>query len=365
MAQPLATAWAIQPQARPAFTVVKQEPVSFGYDLFERFIDYVDRKPATVKGYVSCLRQFWVWLQAEGIDNPKREHIKAYRDYLAASGLKASTQAQYLRAVRQFFSFLACEGLWPDVAKNIHGAKVSREHKRDDMPLEGMRALPASIDRTTEQGKRLYAMVMLCVYGGARTIELHRANVGDVTKKAGKTYINLWRKGHDEADCEEPLYHLAADAIWDYLDARTEPVTAKSPLFTSTSNRTGRDASGKPTKRIAVTTISTMIKGAMKEAGYDDPRLTPHSLRHGFISRGHDAGLEVYDLQVIADHQQPSTTECYIHESNKREIKARSIEVIGDYISGGKAADQPASVDDRIKLLEAEIERLKAERAGK
>lgn len=355
-------AYAIQPTARPVITVMSHGEHAFSVDLFARFIDYIDRKDSTVKGYVSCIRQFAKWLQANGIEQPKREHIKAYRDHLAASDLKASTQAQYLRAVRQFFGWTAAEGIYPNVADNIHGAKVSREHKRDNMTREGMAELAASIDRTTEQGKRLYAMVMLCEGAGARTIELHRANVGDLTKKAGRTYIRLWRKGHDEADCEKPLPEITAAAIWDYLDARTEPVTPKSPLFTSTSNNAGKDAKGKPTKRIAVTTISTMIKGAMRAAGYDDERLTPHSLRHGFITSGHEAGLPVYDLQLLADHQNPATTEVYIHESNRQGIETRAVDLIADYIFNGtkatpilpelRAAIEAMSLDEQRQLLE-------------
>lgn len=39
-------------------------------ELFQKFIVYTDREPTTVKGYVTCLRQFLKWLHDEGITHP-------------------------------------------------------------------------------------------------------------------------------------------------------------------------------------------------------------------------------------------------------------------------------------------------------
>ena len=54
--------------------------------------------------------------------------------------------------------------------------------------------------RSTEQGKRLYAMYLLAVNAGLRTIEISRANIKDLETKGGKTWLYIWGKGHSEAD---------------------------------------------------------------------------------------------------------------------------------------------------------------------
>ena len=98
---------------------------SFSSDLFSRFIDYTDRKDSTIKGYLTCIRQFMKWLNENQISQPQREDIKAYRTYLANSGLATGTQQQYLRAVKHFFKWTAAEGFYPNVADNI---QIGRAH---------------------------------------------------------------------------------------------------------------------------------------------------------------------------------------------------------------------------------------------
>lgn len=356
-------AYAIEQPAKPFISVVHNAPV-FSPDLFARFIDYTDRKPTTVKGYVSCIRQFAKWLQAEGIEQPGREHVKLYRDHLATSGLKAGTQRQYLRAVKHFFKWTAAEGIYPNVADNVHGAKVDNtKHKRDEVPLEAITTLAESIDRETERGKRLYAMFMLCANNGTRCVELHRANVGDLKTISGQVWLYLWGKGHDEPDAKVYLFPEVARAITDYLDARTEPVTPKSPLFTTTGNRTGKDKNGNPTRRISTNSISSELKSLLKANGYDSDRLTAHSLRHSSCTTAHKAKLGLYNTQKLMRHQEPSTTEGYIHETDSDAIEIIGRTAIYNYLFNGieatpilpelQAAIEAMSLDEQRDLLEA------------
>ena len=50
-----------------------------------------------------------------------------------------------------------------------------------------MPAIAATIDRTTEQGKRLYAIYLLCITCALRTVEITRANVEDMKTVGGRT----------------------------------------------------------------------------------------------------------------------------------------------------------------------------------
>ena len=43
---------------------------AFSADLFRRFIEYTDREPTTMKGYITCLRQFVKWMKDTGTTNP-------------------------------------------------------------------------------------------------------------------------------------------------------------------------------------------------------------------------------------------------------------------------------------------------------
>ena len=332
--------------ARP-FTVIQggQVPAvpAFSTSLFDRFVDYTDRKETTTKGYLTCIRQFVKWLNDNGIRQPQREHIKAYRDYLDASDLKAGTQAQYLRAVKHFFKWTAAEGLYPNIADNVHGAKIRHDvHKKDALQREDVARIADTIDRTDEAGKRLYAMYLLCVICGLRTIEIHRADVGDLKTVGGTAYLYLQGKGHDDKDAPVLLIKEVYEAVQDYLQSRSEKPTPKSPLFTSTSNR---NKGG----RIATTTISTTLKDMLIKAGYDSDRLTAHSLRHTSGTGAHKAGIDLYGVQHLMRHCDPATSEIYIHDDDHKAAEEKGRTGIYNYYFRG------AEFTPVIPELEAEL----------
>lgn len=329
MASNLAYAYPIEPTGLTLVQGTVPVP-TFDKALLDRFIDYTDRKPTTIKGYITCVKQFYKWMHANGIETPTREIIKAYRDYLTTTDLKAGTQAQYLRAVRHFCAWIASETGCPNIAENIHGAKVRHDiHKRDTVPAEAVSEIAATIDTATEDGKRALAMYLLCVVNGTRCIELSRLNCEDIKKMGGITYIYLYGKGHDEADQRQVLIEPVERAITDYLNSRTEPVKAKSPLFTSTSNR---NKGG----RISEKAISTMLKRVLQGAGYDSDRLTAHSLRHACGTGAHKAGIDLYGVQHLMRHVDPATSEIYIHDDDDTAAELTGRAAIYDYYFSGK-----------------------------
>lgn len=307
--------------------------VIFDFDLFEQFIHYLaDRKDTTMRSYKSCLFKFKDWLMFNEIWQPERDDIIAYKNYLTFSGLAADTQSQYLRAVKQFFKWTAWQDLYPNVADGIRGAKIRHDvHKKDALQREDVARIAATIDRSDEQGRRLYAMYLLCVICGLRTIEINRANVGDIKIVGGTTFLYLQGKGHDDKDAPVLLIPEVKEAIDDYLSDRKEKVTPKSPLFTSTSNRPGHDKEGNVTKRIAPTTISTMLKELLIKAGYDSDRLTAHSLRHTSGTGAHKAGIDLYGVQHLMRHCDPATSEIYIHDDNHKQAEEKGRQAIYDY----------------------------------
>lgn len=314
-------------------------------NLIESFIEYIDRKESTMRGYITCLRQYAKWLDANGIriDQTTREDVKAYRDHLASSGLATGTQAQYLRAVKQLYKWTAAEGLYPNIADNVHGAKIRHDvHKKDALERDDVAKIAATIDRSNEQGKRLYAIYLLCVVCGLRTIEIHRADVCDLKTVGGVTYLYLQGKGHDDKDAPVLLIKEVLDAVQDYLNSRAAKVAPKTPLFTSTSNR---NMGG----RIATTTISTMLKTLLVNAGYDSDRLTAHSLRHTSGTGAHKAGLDLYSVQHLMRHCDPATSEIYIHDDDHRAAEEKGRKGIYDYYFNGK------ELTPVLPELEAEI----------
>ena len=334
------------PAARPIYITAMQQQ-GFSKDLFGRFLDYTDRKDSTVKGYLTCIRQFMKWLDAYQITQPTREDIKAYRAHLESADLATGTQQQYLRAVKHFFKWTAAEGLYPNIADNIHGAKVRHDlHKKDALSREDVPKIAASIDTSDEQGKRLYAMYLLCITCGLRTVEINRANIEDIKTVGGVSYLYIQGKGKDDKDAPVELIPEVQEAIKAYLSSRSDKPTPKSPLFTSTSNRSKGG-------RIATTTISTMLKEMLVKAGYDSDRLTAHSLRHTSGTGAYKATGNLLLAQKHQRHADPSTTEIYIHAEERAERHTEQ-QVYNYFFRGDNENDQQQQAINLIASLNPE-----------
>ncbi len=311
-----------------------EQAQAISYSLFDEFIKYLDRTPATTRTYINNLKQFAKYLAANEITRPVRDDIISYRETLKAQGLKSGTIAVYLRSVKQFFEWTSAAGLYPNIAAGVRTPKTdNRTHKKDALTPAEVISIEQSIDaqaaakketaaaavkdtagrveRATEQGLRIRAIYALAVNAGLRTVEISRANVKDLETIGGQTYLYIWGKGHSEADQRKAIAPEVAAAIRDYLDSRSDHYTGSSPLFVSTGNRSGG-------KRIATTTISKMIKKAMQAAGYDSERITAHSLRHTAGTAVQEMNGNLHDTQIYMRHASPVTTEIYLHNETEK-----------------------------------------------
>ena len=275
------------------------------FNIFERFINYLDASPKTVETYKKALRQFFNYLGLHGIRQPQREDVLAFRDDLKASGLKPTTVQNYITATRIFFKWTEQEGLYPNIAEHVKGAKLDKNHKKDYLTSRQAKEVLAGVQTDSEEGLRNYAILSLMVTGGLRTIEVSRADVGDLRTVGENTVLYIQGKGREEKTEYIKISAPVEKAIRSYLKAR-ENVEEEQPLFTSTSNNSRG-------KRITTRTVSSIVKTALKNAGYDSARLTAHSLRHTAITLALLAGREITEVQQFARHANLNTTMIYNH----------------------------------------------------
>lgn len=294
---------------------------SFNGDLFDRWIAYIDAKPKTIETYTRAIRQFSYFLQANGISQPTRDHIIAYRDTLRADHKPTTVQA-YIMAVKLFFQWTEQEGLYPDIAKHIKGAKLDRDHKKDYLTPKQVSKLLASIDRNSLKGLRDYAIIALMVTSGLRTVEVMRANIEDMRTVADFTALFIQGKGHEEKNTYIKIVEPVEEALRAYLTTRgtTEPT---APLFASDSDRN----SG---KRMTTRSISRIVKDALRAAGFNSDRLTAHSLRHTTATLNLLNGGTVEETQQLLRHTNINTTLIYSHaleraKNNSEERVAKAI----------------------------------------
>lgn len=299
---------AITVSNRSAAEIAQRQTVTA--DLYSSFISFLDAKPKTVETYTRALKQFFSWMNDNGITQPGFEDIKAYREELAATHKPATTQ-MYIFVVRRFFEWTGSEGLYPNVAGKIKGAKLNREPKKDYLTSDQAKAVLQGINRETLQGKRNYAIVALMLTGGLRDIEASRANVEDLRAAGNNTVLYIQGKGRDERAEYVIIPEQTERAIREYLRERGK-ADPTEPLFISTSN----NSSG---QRLTTRSISSICKEAMVAAGYDSDRLTAHSLRHTAVTLALIAnGGNIQEAQQFARHANISTTQIYAHNLERQ-----------------------------------------------
>ena len=273
-------------------------------ELFTRWTSFIDAAPKTIETYNKAIRQFFKYLDAQAITRPDRADIVAYREYLKAQ-YKPTTVQGYLAAVKLFFQWTAQEGIYPNIAERVKGAKLDTEHKKDYLTSKQTAKLLAAIDRSTLKGKRDFAILSLMVTTGLRTISIIRANIGDIRNAGDDTALYYQGKGHEEKADYVKLAEPVEAAIRDYLAERaaTDPA---APLFSSIAHRnTG--------ERMNTRSISRIVKERLIDIGLDSERLTAHSLRHTAATLNLLNGATAEETQQLLGHKNINTTLIYSH----------------------------------------------------
>lgn len=278
-------------------------------ETYKRFVSFLDVKEKSTETYTRNLRQMFNYFAENGIRNPQREDIISYRESLKERGLKPTTVQGYITSARLFFQWTEQERIYPNVAAHVKGAKLNREHKKDYLTTKQSKAVLAGIDRSSLTGLRDYAIVALTMTDALRTIEVSRADIGDLQPLGDETVLYVQGKGRDEKAEYVKVRPQVEDAIRAYLKERGE-TDPSAPLFASESNNSKGG-------RMSTRSISGICKAAMVEAGYNSSRLTAHSLRHTGVTLALLSGESLEEAQQYARHANIATTMIYNHALDK------------------------------------------------
>ncbi len=281
-------------------------------ELTESFINSLDVNPASIRTYREGLKNFLKWRNGKPPEAlVTQSEIKLYKEWLRQCRA-ANTVATYLVALRRFFQYCVAEGVYPEnPVDNVKGIRRPRGHLRQDISREGLRALFDSVDRTTLMGKRDFAMMNLMARNGLRVIEIVRANVGDIENRRGRQILRIWGKGRDERDEFVVLAEPTVQALEEWLAARGG-AKSSDPLFIGVR---ARNKGGRLTTR----QVNRIINRYLIKTGLKSEKISPHSLRHSFVTLAIQGGASIIEAQIAARHRSIETTRVYFHEHDRLE----------------------------------------------
>ena len=288
---------------------IKQAEFISNGEIIDRYINSLDVRQRSKDTYRKGVIYFMQYLAQNNITTPKRSDVLNYKDELN-SKYTASTSSTYLTAVRNFFTWINAETGYPNIAAGIKNPKGNRNgHLKDALSVEQARTVLKTIKRDTLKDKRDYAIIQLLTLTGLRTIEVTRADIEDIRQIDGLKVLYVQGKGRDQKDEYVKLTGLVETALNEYLEARkeTEKLNGSKPLFVSNSKRNNGE-------RITTRSVSRIAKQSLINAGLNSDRLTAHSFRHTAVTLALKGGASIRDVQQMARHANPLTTERYAHD---------------------------------------------------
>lgn len=277
------------------------------YEAFEAELDASEKTRAT---YTRNLRAWRAFLSSAGITETEadRETVLAYRSRLQEEGKSAATVNAYLTAVRALYSWLEAKRVYPNIAAGIKGQRRNANSPKDALTREQAAALISRQPETLTQ-LRDYAIINLMLRRGLRTVEITRADIGDLRQINGQAVLYVQGKGFADKGDFVILNDACLKPIYAYLEARGVKDDS-APLFASIGNR---NQGG----RMSTRTISRIVKEAMKEEGIYSAKLTAHSLRHTAVTFALLGGASVQEAQAMARHASVTTTLIYAHNLDR------------------------------------------------
>lgn len=265
---------------------------------FETYLKNEGRTEATIKNYLLDLENYKKWFSSSFGKLPEkifRENVLDYRSYLQnVKEVSAVSINRYLNALKKYNQYLIDEGIQNDIViRGNDRLKVQTEYlsptKVNEKEVGGFIQ-----DILENEGKRNYALVVLLRYTGMRISEALNSKLTDFNLTTREWVIP---QGKGNKRRVVPVNDRVANALRQFLKEREKYSYAEQSKYLFISRQ------GKQLDR---TTVNKIFKK------YSD-KVTPHQLRHYFVTDARKKGMTTEEVAYIVGHSSIQTTMRYSH----------------------------------------------------
>lgn len=294
-----------------SFNLILPQSVPVGLDL-ERVISTLCGNTAlsTRRVYRIDALHFNSWLVEQNLSvaTVDYEALSRYRSFLADNYAKP-TASRMLVVARRLLDIAVILKLRVDnPAIQLKGFKGAANNETTHRALTKAEAqlLLFSVDRTTNKGKRDYALILLLLRTGIRRAEAAELTPGDIASEQGHNVLVIEHgKGDKRRRVKIPVDVLRV--LQEYMAAVGLSGAGKNvPLFVSFIKG---DKPRLPFVGLGGKDIERIVEGYAEECGL--PGLSPHGLRASFVTLTLEGGAKLQQVQYAAGHSDPATTERY------------------------------------------------------
>lgn len=276
---------------------------------------------ATILDRQKTIERFCWWLEHEAQLRPVLSALNpdVIREFLAYAAApcetgrygsdRASAQRKarpatvnaYFRILRALTNFCLAEGLLTESPlKNIRAPKIPKDQIQPFSEEQVQALLDAARRGLTPD--RDAAIMLLLVDTGMRVSELCGLVMSDIDRGSGE--LRVLGKGNKERTIHMGV--KARRALWRHLEANRRRAEPSEPLFTSFRGHTHGSALG-------ISGVEQMIHNAGERANIPSSiRCSPHTFRHTFAINFLRNGGDLFELQELMGHEDPTILRRYV-----------------------------------------------------
>lgn len=261
----------------------------------------------TVLAYENDLRQMVDFL-GDNFSNIKQNDIQTFIHHLQENNYTPNSICRKISAMKDFFKFLFSE---KEIFQNPMN-EIDAPKKEKNLPNFLSRQDVKELIKTAEHSdkfcfQRTYVMLKLMYACGLRVSELVSLPLNCINKEKKQILV----KGKGSKERLIPIAEEAIECVMHWIDLRncSDKNKTKPFLFPSNNSVLGhitRDTFFKNIKKVAI------------EAGLDEEKISPHTLRHSFATHLLDYGADLRSVQSMLGHESITTTEIYTHVITKQ-----------------------------------------------
>lgn len=256
----------------------------------------------TIDAYMADLQKLVDFMEARNLSftGIRLQHLEEFLAELHDNDIKARSVARTISGIKSFFHYLVLDGIIVENPSQLLEAPKIGLKLPVVLSIEEIDSILDSIDVSTAEGTRNYAIIETLYSCGLRVSELTNLRFSDLFFDEG--FIRVLGKGNKQRLV--PISETAIQKINNYLFYRQRQIVKKgSEDIVFTSSR------GSAISRITVFYYIRQYAGA---AGINK-EIGPHVFRHSFATHLLERGANIRVIQEMLGHEKITTTEIYTH----------------------------------------------------
>lgn len=290
------------------------------------------RSPQTKRAYQADIRYFFS--QALGCE-PTRENMRSllqlrqtqaitlvmqWKALMIGAGLREATINRRLASVKSLIRYARKLGECEFGLEDVEGERVKGYRDTSGISQEEFKRVLAVVDRSTQQGKRDFAILLLLWTNALRRGEIAKLLLKDFDYSTRTLWILGKGKGTSKERVEIPKATAEAIATW-LSTKNAATLKADSPLFTALDfHNLGHGLTGDA--------VSKLVAKYCKQVGITK-QMSAHRIRHSAITAALDASDgNVRKVQKLSRHAKIETL--LVYDDNRSRQQGELSDLLAD-----------------------------------